>query len=80
MNEPILTTLGVEIGCMFKHNDIIWTRTDRYSAKSIEYGSCRFGYLGENNGETDSEWQDYLDNSVVLDMIEVTNLIKWELQ
>jgi hypothetical protein len=75
-NTPILTSLGINIGGMFKYKDNFWVRTDRYSASCSRFGACRFGYIGEANSENDQEWQEVLDTAEILDMKKVERVLK----
>lgn len=72
--KPILTELGVDIGGVFVYEGEVWTRTDTYSAKSRNYGSCRFGYIGDRMG-SDEEWQNVLDTAKVIDQKIVEDVI-----
>ena len=75
MNEPVLTTLDISIGDFFLYDNFIWTRTDRYSAICSEMGACYFGFLDDNNGENNDEWNNVLTTAVKLDRDKVENLI-----
>lgn len=71
--EPILTTLDVGIGEMFLYEGCIWTRTDTYTAKCPQSGSCHFGHFGDEG--TQSEWKNVLDTAVKLNQDRIQTVL-----
>jgi len=75
LEKSILDTLDIKIGDFFIFENNLWERNSRYSAKTPDFGSCRFGYIGEKDGIRDEEYKEVLEKAKPLSFGEIEAIV-----